>query len=463
MEIYFEFEPIQPDDNTPEESSFILAGLPYCKKGMGVSLQVESSSTDYEWVFDTKPALSDALQLGVNWLCGTYFTGKTIRDNTLIIRSHKILRLQEPKDFTVELTTKVSPIPNIDTGNVGIIYSVRIVLNGTQPLEPDRRSTLSFKVYNVHPDDTWDLEDVSAELDDYSEDCINLEIQRPASQTYQDIILTIVGQRNLNALAAIQVPRFVSTGGFPVAETVLLEELGDQPVAYLGIEDVAPWTKVENEENSKIWTRTYRLTSNLKSSLKSVFTFGLVMNPPGFPLPGKEVEAEGSDDVVDTVSYSVHPISDVEVTEGHVLFQVQMIIHYETNSLSHNERVFTVTSGKWNHERTFFNGSYADGIFQTCNEDRSVWVVLNNDYSRRGGSVLMESSWIGVGEEVFLTQDGDVVHHGENEQGDRYVFLEVPYVMDKWVHVDCNVDWENYGLCSSHPTLKAVRNADISN
>lgn len=446
MEIYFEFEPIQPDESLPEESSFILAGLPYCKKGIAVSLQVESSSTDYEWVFDTKPTLSDALELGENWLCGTFYTGKTISDNTLIIRSHKILRLQEPKGFTVELTTQVSPIPNLDTGNVDIIYSVKIVLNGTQPLEPDRRSTLSFKVYNVHPDDKWDLQDDTAELDDYSEDCTNLEILRPASQTYQDIILTIVGQRNLKALAKIQVPRFVSTGGFLVAETVLLEELGDQPIAYVGIEDVAPWTKVENEGDSKIWTRTYRLPNNLSS----VFTFGLVMNPSGFPLPGKEIEAESRNDVVDIVSYTVHPISDVEVTKGHVLFQVQMAIQYETNSLSHNERVFTITSGKWNHERTFFNGSYADGIFQACNDDRSVWIVLNNDYGRRGGSVLMESSWIGVGEEVFLTQNGEVVHSEESNQGDRYVFLEVPYVMDKWVHVDCNVDWENYGLCSFH-------------
>ena len=72
----------------------------------------------------------------------------------------------------------------------------------------------------------------------------------------------------------------------------------------------------------------------------------------------------------------------------------------------------------------------------------------------------MESSWIGVGEEVFLTRNGEVVHSDENEQGDRYVFLEVPHVMDKWVHVECSVDWENYGLCL---ISKVVLNADISN
>jgi len=445
VEIYLETEPIKPVDTPPEDSSFVLASLPYCRKGISVSFQIESSSSNFEWVYDTKPVLSDVLEIGENWFTGTYFTSSLIRDNTLVIRSHKIPRLQVPTDFTVDLITQVSPIPNLEAANVAIIYSVKIIMNGTHPVEPSRCSTLSFKIYNLQAGDKWDTLPDGAELDDYSEDCTNLEIVRPAEETFQDIALTIITQRNLNTLAKIELPRFVAAGGIPIAETVLLEELGDQPIAYIGLDEQMSWRKVQSNESPNIWTRAYYSVGNQIDT----FSFGLVMNPLGFPLPGNEIQEESRNDVVDIVSYSVVPIIDAEIAGGHSPFTVEMDIRYETNSLAHNERVFTIASGKWRNVKISFNGTYGDGIFQSCNEAKDIWVIVNNDYGRNGGPVFMESHWTGTGREVFLTKDGDITSTEESSEMDKYMCLEVPYVMDKWVHVECKVQRGHHGWCPS--------------
>lgn len=442
VEIYLEAEPIKLANSPPEDSSFVLAGLPFCKKGIRVSFQIESFSSDYEWVYDTKPVLSDVLEIGGNWFTGRYFTGKAIRDNTLVIRSHKIPRLQIPKDFTVDLITQVSPIPNPDASNFAIIYRVRIILNGTQPLEPNKRSSLNFKVYNVQEDDKWDLLPNGAELDKSNDGSLSLEIVRSAKETFQDIVLTIITLRNLNDLADIRLPRFIASGGIPLAETVQLEELGDQPIAYIGFEDLKSWRKIEVDENPNLWTRVYYSSGDPLDP----FRFGLVVNHQGFPLPGQEIEEESRNDVVDIVSYILVPIIDAELAGSHSLFEVQMSIRYETSSLAHNERVFTIASGKWRNDRISFNGTYGDGIFQSCNEERSVWIILNNDYGRDGGPVLMESHWIGTGEEVYLTEDGEITSPEGLGRMDKYLCLEVPYVMDKWVHIECKVQRSNHGL-----------------
>jgi len=445
VEIYLEAEPIKLVDTPPEDSSFVLAGLPYCKKGISVSFQIESSSSDFEWVYDTKPVLSDVLEIGENWFTGTYFTSTLIRDNTLVIRSHKIPRLQVPIDFTVDLITQVSPIPNPEACNVGIIYSVKIIMNGTHAIEPNRRSTLLFKIYNLQADDKWDTLPDGAELDNYSEDCTNLEIVRPAEETFQDIVLTLITQRNPNALAKIKLPKFIAAGGIPIAETVLLEELGDQPIAYIGLDEQVSWRKVHSDESPNIWTRAYYSVGNQIDT----FCFGLVMNPLGFPLPGNEIQEESRNDVVDIVSYSVVPIIDAEIAGGRSLFTVEIAIRYETNSLAHNERVFTIASGNWRNTKISFNGTYGDGIFQSCNEEKNIWIIVNNDYGRNGGPVLMESHWTGTGREVFLTEDGDIISTEESEGMEKYLCLEVPYVMDKWVHVECKVQHGYHGWCPS--------------
>ncbi|KAF8425935.1 hypothetical protein EV426DRAFT_662276 [Tirmania nivea] len=442
VEIYLEAEPIKLVDTPPEDSSFVLASLPYCRKGINVSFHIESSSSDFEWVYDTKPVISDVLEIGENWFTGTYFTSNLIRDNTLVIRSHKVPRLQIPTDFTVDLITQVSPIPNPEVCNVGIIYRVKIIMNGTHPVEPNRRSTLLFKIYNLQADDKWDTLPDGAELDDYSEVCTSLEIVRPAEETFEDIVLTIKTQRNLSDLAKIKLPKFVAAGGIPIAETVLLEELGDQPIAYIGLDEQISWRKVQSVESPNIWTRAYYSVGNQIDT----FSFGLVMTPLGFPLPGNEIEEEVRNDVVDIVSYSVVPIIDAKITGGRSLFTVEMAIRYETNSLAHNERVFTIASGNWRNIKISFNGTYGDGIFHACNEEKNIWIIVNNDYGRNGGPVLMESHWTGTGGEVFLTEDGEITSTEESDGMDKYLCLEIPYVMDKWVHVECKVQRGYHGI-----------------
>ncbi|KAF8473328.1 hypothetical protein BDZ91DRAFT_790106 [Kalaharituber pfeilii] len=457
IEIYLEAEPIKLDEAPHEESCFLFAGLPYCKSGIGISFMIRSTSNRHEWTFQTTPALSGAEELG-NTICGTYHSSGIIGDtsgNVLIIRTRRIEKLQTPRNYAVEVISKCMLLPYLDQGYVGILYNFRLVLNGIQALEPEKYSKLSFRIERVQKGDTLDCQECpEAEIVDEGDGYMSLEIPRPASETFRDVNLTILTRRRLEFLSIIEVPKFIPVNGFTIAETVLLEELGDQPLSYSGLDSLKIWRNVAHEEKSKKWTNAYQLIE-INTNANETFEFGLKIHSLGYTLPGSEVFGEDDNDIVDLVSYTIFPATGTHSIQS--FFTVKLTIAYDVKTLKHNERVFTVATKEWDYSHASFNGRLeAPELFQRCDEARSKWVVLNNCIGTAGGdTVFMESSWIGKSKVVLMNQDGEIIECEEGSEGNKsgearsdmhsvetYECLEVPYVLDRWVCVDCKINWE---------------------
>ena len=450
VEVFLEVEPIGIPQDPSEESAFIFAGLPIVKRGIDVVFTIHSRSVEHEWIFKSEPLLSGLTSLN-NTLCGRYFNTGDTTDNVLVIRSLKVDRLQKPTDYSVELLTRVTYIPYLRDGYVAVIYKITAVLNNTQYLETEKRSRLIFKVLNVLERDNLEIEgETGWEWTSDGEDCGRVDVTRPVSQTFNDINIIIVAQRSLDSLGTIKTPKIIPDGGFVISESVLLEELGDQPLVYNDFDKLTLWKKANHDEDSKTWTRGYQLLEVAKNPEEN-FTFGIRVNETGFPEPGLELSREVENEELDLVSYSVFPkIKGKMAKVGS--FTVQMTMAYHVDKLNHNERVFTIASGKWVHDETSLNDRLvAHGVFHPCNPNHDLWVVLNNEYGRQGGPVVMKSRWKKNCDLVLLAENGEVFSSEEHfrkhrkdgmDTYDKYFRLDVPYLADKYAEVDCDIQYQ---------------------
>lgn len=423
---------------------FKFAGLPYCSNGIKVMLDIIDAVAESEWVYDTTPQL-DHRDNARNTLSGTFYTTPGKGETTLIVCAKQIVVIQEPVGYSAEITTEASSLLYRQEGIIVLFYTVNIILNGAQPLSPFGSPKLTFKVYNVMAGD--DLEvgycpgaSVTNSLKDNS---LILEITRPLGDAFEEFSLDIMAQRARSTWSRIMIPKIVPVGGNLISDTILFEDLGDQPLSYRWPNNEG-W-KYLHREKEKRWTHEFTQSTPMIDGgphLEIAFA-GDPLGPIG---PCQQLTPE-QDNIITNVSYAVYTPRELK---GDGVYELQLTVTYSLNELGYNRRVFSIFTDQWDFLVLLFNDTEASGeLFIPCNSESNTRAIMNVvpavcSWYSEGKDIVMDSYWRKLGKVVELTKDGEIItsvknKHSKKTRGKRllditeYVCLELPYITDRKV------------------------------
>ncbi|KAI5809015.1 hypothetical protein DFH27DRAFT_248294 [Peziza echinospora] len=453
VEIYLSAEPIITPGGDPDAWTFIFGSLPLCPKGIQVSFNVDSRSTDSEYIFVTMPSMSQVHDIGKNIISGTYFSTGNIQDtlgSTLVIRTHKIDSIQEPTNYSTDITTKVGPIPYVQLGNVVFVYKIKIVLNRVKPMESTRLAKLTFEVYNVSERDDWSFEGCPGGTKRWCNEnrCMLLEVVRPTPEIFEDIEIQIITEKRMDTLDRVILPKVVSPDGIALAEAVVLEELGDQPLSYHSLEDKTLWMQVrDHPERSAQFSRFYELAD---FSNNAIHHFCLGIKAKAYPQPGVEIQTQINDGIVSQVKYNIIP--DFQLVRGKPACRLNMQISYDVSTMGYHRRIFTIAAGKWKYRNGTIDGTpEIRGLFHPCDDQDKIWIALNDignktEKKHVEDMRMIECTWDKHSSRVGLDEAGHIVDIGA-EGADVYQYMEVPCIIDKWVNnLDFALEWKDDGM-----------------